>query len=414
MSGYLSNAKRVVAAMALASFALVGISSVASAGSLHPSSWHRTDTPSSFSVAEVLAGSSLTHTFTASASSASVSAPLSNIDDLTQLGNELFVAFQNGVGPNGEASAAGNLDSTVVEFTPSGRVLGQWDVAGRIDGVVADPILHGVILTVNEDGNSSLYVIDTSAPSAQQVTHFSYDSGLTHGGGTDSLTMLHGQILISASNPGTSLISPPNATFPAVYTALLDFTTKVAKLTPLFFDEDAAKVANVGSTNGTITHLALTDPDSSAVVPDSATRFAGAFELTSQGDQQQIFVRHAGTSRQTLSVLSLSQSVDDTAWALSRLGRLYSTDSATDSVDVVSGRFSTTQPYVVATPCNANSAPSVCLAPNYLATVNPWSGVVSPVTVTGVAYSPKGGLIFVAGSECGDGRHNHYGEHHRR
>ena len=209
MGGYLSNAKRVVAAMALASFALVGISSVASAGSLHPSTWHRTDTPSSFTVAEILAGSSLTHTFTVSESSASVSAPLSNIDDLTQLGNELFVAFQNGVGPNGEASAAGNLDSTVVEFTPSGRVLGQWDVAGRIDGIVADPNLHGVIATVNEDGNSSLYVIDTdtSTPSAQQVTYFSYDSGLTHGGGTDSLAILHGQILISASNPPERHIS---------------------------------------------------------------------------------------------------------------------------------------------------------------------------------------------------------------
>jgi hypothetical protein len=68
----------------------------------------------------ILAGSSLTHTFTA-AGSVPTSEPLSNPDDITQLGQDIFVGFQNGVGPQGQPSSSGNLDSTVVELTTSGQ-----------------------------------------------------------------------------------------------------------------------------------------------------------------------------------------------------------------------------------------------------------------------------------------------------
>ncbi|HEY5121621.1 MAG TPA: hypothetical protein VII84_08600, partial [Acidimicrobiales bacterium] len=228
MSGRFSNVKRVALVAAVGSFALVGASSVASAG-LVPAA--------PLNVSQILRGSSFTHTFTPSNSSSPITESLSNIDDLTQLGDELFVVFQNGVGPNGEASTSGNLDSTVVELTTSGQVLGQWDVAGRTDGVVADPQLRGLIATVNEDGNSSLFVIQPHAVPASQITHYAYDAGLTHGGGTDSLALVDGQLLISASNPGTPTKPTPIAALPAVYVAQLDVATKVAKLTPLFFDE---------------------------------------------------------------------------------------------------------------------------------------------------------------------------------
>lgn len=101
MSGRFSNVKRVALVAALGSFALVGASSVASAG-LVP--------VAPLNVSQILVGSSFTHTFTPSNSSSPITESLSNIDDLTQLGDELFVVFQNGVGPNGEASTSGNLD----------------------------------------------------------------------------------------------------------------------------------------------------------------------------------------------------------------------------------------------------------------------------------------------------------------
>ena len=97
-------------------------------------------------------------------------------------------------------------------------------------------------------------------------------------------------------------------------------------------------MANVGPTLGQTVKLALTDPDSNEIVPPDAPRFAGDFMLTSQGDQEQIFV-DPWTHR--LSVLSLTQSVDDTAWPLGEQGTLYATDSTNDAVDAVTGTFPT-------------------------------------------------------------------------
>src|ERR1019366_2009702 len=74
--------------------------------------------------------------------------------------------------------------------------------------------------------------------------------------------------------------------------------------------------------------LDLTDPDSSEIVPSTSARFAGDFVLTSQGDKEQIYVAGANSSAQKLSVLTLSQSVDDTVFPSSSSTRLFATDSS--------------------------------------------------------------------------------------
>jgi hypothetical protein len=352
-------------------------------------------------VQQILLGTSLHHSFTPAGSMTTASETLSNPDDITRLGNDLFVGFQNGVGPQGEQSADGNPDSTVVELTLSGQPVGQWDIAGKADGVTADPQLNGVIATVNEDANSALYTITPSASSS--VTRYAYNEPLPHDGGTDAISLYNGQVLISASAPGTTGAPAPQATYPAVYSVALDPNTQVATVTPVFYDEDSATVANINSPQfEQSSKLGLTDPDSNEVVPSASLRFGGDFMLTSQGDQQQIYLNDAGGSHQSLSVLSLSQSVDDTAWpTVPRGGSLYSTDSTNDAVDLVTGPLGYL-PLVVATPCGANSAPATCPAPptypaNYLATLNPWTGQVSPLAVQGAAYVPQGGLVFVPG-----------------
>ena len=69
----------------------------------------------------ILSGKSLHHWYTKAGSKVRHSEPLADPDDITRIGNDLFTAFQNGVGPQGQASPDGNRDSTVVEFTLSGR-----------------------------------------------------------------------------------------------------------------------------------------------------------------------------------------------------------------------------------------------------------------------------------------------------
>jgi hypothetical protein len=358
-----------------------------------------------FRVRQILSGTQLRHRFVPAGSTTMRSEPLTLPDDLTRLGGNLFTAFQNGVGPQGEPATSGNRDSTIVEFTPHGRPLRQWDIRGKCDGLTADPARHRLIATVNEDANSSVYTITPGAPRSRAVRHFSYNRPLPHNGGTDAISIYRGMILVSASAPGTTGAPAPQPTYPAVYRVSFHPASRTAGIRPLFSGESVATLANRGS-GGRRVRLALTDPDSNQVVPRSALRFRGDFMLTSQGDKEQIYVRRAGTAAQRLFVLRLSQAVDDTAWATSRSGSLYATDNAGNTVDVVTGRFRTGAVFEAVTPCDANGAPATCPAPprfpaNYVGALNPQSGRISRVPLRGPSLQPQG-MIFVPGQNQQD------------
>ncbi|HEX6521642.1 MAG TPA: hypothetical protein VF070_16810 [Streptosporangiaceae bacterium] len=340
----------------------------------------------SYSVKTILNGAGLTHHNSRTGKKEALSKP----DDLTFFGGDLFTAFQNGVGPQGEPSTTNNADSTVVEFTPGGSVVAQWDLRGKIDGLTANPATGEVIATVNEDLHSSLYSIEPGG----EVIHYQYSKPLPHNGGTDAISFFKGQMLVSASAPGTTGAAAPNAKYPAVYSVTLNQITRVATAKPYYYDEAGARLANQHL--GAHIKLALTDPDSSEVVPWSAPRFRGNFVLNSQGDQELIFSWDPGSRW----VLRLPRSVDDTAWATSWDGKLYATDSSADKVVVVNSRkFWPGTAFVAVTPCNANSAPATCPAPpkfpaNYLGLLNMYTGQIIPVELHGGTLHPVS-LVFV-------------------
>jgi hypothetical protein len=317
-------------------------------------------------------------------------------DDLTSFQGHIFVGYQNGVGPQGEPSTTGNLDSTIVEFSMSGHAVRQWDVVGKCDGLTADPVTGRLIATVNEDAKSSVYLIDPVAGGA--AVHYQYNKPLPHKGGTDAISIYGGQVIVSASAPGTTGAAAPSGAYPAAYVVVFDSATHVAKVHPLFSDEAPATVANTGATQGKHVRLALTDPDSSEDVPTYSHRFAGDFMLTSQGDLEQIFVSHLGTRHQALSVLKLPVSVDDTAWAADSSGAIYTTDTSVDGIDKITGPFKRGSVFESVTPCNANSAPSTCPAPgfsaNYVGALDLFTGAISHVSLHGSAVVPHG-MIFV-------------------
>jgi hypothetical protein len=348
-----------------------------------------------FKVRQILDGARLHHSFIPAGGAQHRSEALSGPDDLTVLGHHLYTAFQNGVGPQGEPSPDGNTDSTIVEFTAAGRVVRQWDVTGKCDGLTADAGRQLVFATVNEDAHSSIYTVTPGAALGRQVQHYRYARPLPHHGGTDAISVYHGLILISASAPGTTGPAAPQPGYPALYLATFDRAAHVVRVFGLFSDEARAILANQGARHGQTVRLALVDPDSSELVPASARRFAGAFMLTSQADQEQIFLRPG----KILTVLRLSQSVDDTAWARSRSGRLYGTDASSDTVDVVTGGFSAGAVFTAVTPCDAGDAPATCPGPgfpaNYLGSLNPWTGHITRVPLRGPAFEPQG-MVFIS------------------
>lgn len=351
--------------------------------------------PAPLTVRQIAFGNELHHTFKMNGTGAATTEALSSVDDITRLGRDIFVSFQNGVGAQGEASSTGNLDSTIVEFTLAGHEVRQWDVTGKVDGITADPRTWKVIATANEDANSSLYTIGYFGG---KVIHYAYNkSPLPHNGGTDAISIYHGRILISASAPGTvGGAAAPQPTYPAVYVVKLNARTKIATVTPLFHDEATATAVN-GPHAGQAVKLALTDPDSSEVVPFSSPRFGGDFVLDSQGDDEQIYDR-VTRQGQSLSVLSLSASVDDTSWVTDPHGAIYVTDSSANSVDIVTGTFKVGTAYTSVTPCNDNNAPATCPAPgfpaNYLGTINLQTGAITAVSLTGPSLQPKAEIFL--------------------
>jgi hypothetical protein len=273
---------------------------------------------------------------------------------------------------------------------------------GRCDGLSADPEHDRVIATVNEDSNTSLFVIKPDTDHRSQLVHYMYSPNPpAHGGGNDAPHIYHGQILISASNPS-------DTSKPAVYRATLSGTT--AALTPVFFDNSKATVANTGTpSSGTQVALALTDPDSNFVVPQASPRFAGDFVLDSQGDGQQVYARNADSVSQQLFVLNLSSpeagpasastAVDDTVWATSSHGTLYATDGS-NTVFTILGRFAPGTAFSAVTPGGANTPSAM---PSFLATLDLNTGVLS--RVSGVSIQPKG-LLFVRGTGESDPGNN--------
>jgi hypothetical protein len=388
----LTSARRTAAILAAAAALPAGLLlSVAPAAIASP---QRAAPAPHYQARVILNGAHLRHTFIPAGRKKARTEALSSPDDVGVLGHDIYTAFQNGVGPQGQPSPDGNTDSTIVEFTDSGRVVHQWDLRGKCDGLTADTGKHLVIATINEDAHSSIDTITPDAPRAHQVLHYRYDIPLPHNGGTDAISIWDGRILLSASAPGTTGKPAPQPTYPAVYSVTFDRATLVAAVKPLFFDEAEATVANTGKDHGKKVRLALTDPDSNEDVPASGPRFANDFMVTSQGDREQIFYAPGGK----LAVLRLTRSVDDTAWARSPRGQLVGANTAGDTIDVVTGRFPAKSIFVAVTPCDAGNAPATCpgpgFPPNYLGQLNPWTGVISKVDVRGPAFGAQG-LLFI-------------------
>ena len=388
--GITGRAARTSAAVGAVMAVLFAMASFASPASAKPAG-------AAYQVTQILSGMSLHHSYQSAGSPVWHSEPLTQPDDITRVGGALFTGFQNGVGPQGQASTDGNRDSTIVEFTRSGRVVHQWDVRGKCDGLTANPATGLVIATVNEDANSSLYAINAFSGRAAR---YSYNGPLSNNGGTDAISFYRGLILISASAPGTAGAAAPEPYYPAVYIVSLNPANHVASVKPLFYDEAHATLAD-GPGYGQSVRLGLTDPDSNSVVPLNAPRFGGDFMLTSQGDKQQIFVEGAGTPWQHLWVLDLSTSVDDTAWASTAFGSFFVTDHGGDTIDKISGFWGTGTILAAVTPCDANGSPATCPGPgfpaNYVGTLNPWTGQLTPVALSGGTIAPVG-MIFVPSS----------------
>ncbi|HWE07811.1 MAG TPA: hypothetical protein VG325_00570 [Solirubrobacteraceae bacterium] len=304
----------------------------------------------------------------------------------------------------GRAAPNGQTSSTLVEYGRSGNVLNSWQLTGKVDGLGANPRTKEVIATVNEDGNSSLYTVRPDGRSGGRVTHYTYSpapdsaksGGILTGGGTDAVSVYHGEIIVSASNP-----TPANAT--AAFRVRLDRHDGVARLYPTFADNASATDA----VSGQQVTLGLTDPDSNAVVPESSPRFGSDFVLDGQGDQQLVFAHGLGRAGSNLQRLSLTYdgtpaNVDDIRWADRTGGTLYVIDIKTNAVYALTGPFQAGQAFGAPDTVGSTSQTTE------LDTINLSTGALSPL-VTG--FSGIKGIVWAPGDHgmggSGSAGHGH-------
>jgi hypothetical protein len=302
---------------------------------------------------------------------------ISGPDDLGTMNGNVYVGYQNGVGATGGPSTSGGTTSTIVEYRMDGSISQTWSVTGKCDGLTADPATNRVLLTVNEDGNTSMYVIHPLAAPGSQVVHLTYTPDLATvagAGGTDGIIVQNGNVYTTGSAPTTT--APP-----AMYQIAIDETAGTASLTGIMNDNATA----TGPNNTPVT-LALTDPDSANVVPASSPAFGGDIMFSSQGDSQLLFIHNPGAVGQTINQLPIGTQINDVEWATASTGTLYVTDNKANKVYAINSTFPTGTVFV--------AAPSDSGVAGFVGTLDLATGNITPFA-TGFG-SPQG-LLFVPG-----------------
>lgn len=327
-----------------------------------------------------------------------------NPDDITKLGNLLFVAYQNGAQSDG--SPAGVKSNVVAYDRKTGKIAHSYVIPGKVDGLTADNKHHRVLITVNEDLNSSLYVITPSEDEAA-VKHFSYSPSPAQAGsdgtngGTDAISIAaNGTIYVAHSNPDVALPGANNTA--AVYTVKLSGST--AKLTPVFGVNDTAAVINPAAGAPKSAPLGLTDPDSNRWV---AGKDGGTLIQDAQADSKLVYVSDLDARKPTVRQLNLTNAAAPSGGAatpqlddivpVSGAGTLYVVDQGSgniyqaDTAGVKGGALFASQP-----------KPKAGDLPNdpALAVVDQRTGVVTHLSVGVKLANPKG-LLFVPAAHHG-------------
>jgi hypothetical protein len=238
-------------------------------------------------------------------------------DSIARVGNDIFVTYTNGAATDGSSGS-----SVVVRYDFAGKVLNQYTIAGRNDGLKFNPYDHRLWALSNEDANPILTLLDLETG----ATHvYTYEVPPVHGGGYDDVVFLGGKVYISASNPA---ISSQN-TFPSIVE--VNLVGNKIHVTPILYGN--APLWNIAT--GEMGMSLQSDPDSLKIAP------GGTLFLTSQADGDLIFVSHPGTKGQSGQLLHLTDgsstqiTVDDTVFPTNPTGTILVADTSADVVYAV-------------------------------------------------------------------------------
>ncbi|HLZ20506.1 MAG TPA: hypothetical protein VKQ30_00065 [Ktedonobacterales bacterium] len=289
-------------------------------------------------------------------------------DSLVDDGSHIYIDYQNKTAK--DCTDATTANSTVVEYTPDGKVVKMFSVPGHSDGMREDPSSHLLWVTSCEDGNPRLVTID---PSSGAVTPFTFPA-TPHGGGYDDLAFINGTAYIAASNP--NLNAAGVNIYPAIDSVTLSGGTAVLK--PVLMGNASAMDA---TTKATVS-LNEIDPDSMTVDPQ------GNLVLINQGGSELVTISNPGTPQQSVTRLVVGDQLDDTVWATAAKGRLLVSDGTTNTTYWIRSIFvpNTANHYLY------TEAPDDSGTVGFVGTIDPTTGFVTPAVI---GLAKPTGMIFV-------------------
>jgi Domain of unknown function (DUF4214) len=243
-------------------------------------------------------------------------------DSVTYGGGSIWVEYGNGADP---AGASGS--STIVQYSLAGAVQNTYTLSGHVDGLKYDPATNLVWGLHNEDGNTSVSLINANTGLVSAPLNYASPdvTGPTSVRGIDDIVFVGSKVYVSETNPAKSgdpiinLVDNGPAPFgPLTFTPILAF---------------GASGTNV--LTGQTTVLPINDPDSLKVLAN------GGLMLTGGDDGSLIFINNPGTPQQTQSYIVIpgttagSAGLDDAIIPQTASGTLYISDQNNNAVDKV-------------------------------------------------------------------------------
>jgi hypothetical protein len=243
-------------------------------------------------------------------------------DSITVENGYVWVAYHDSADSTGLFGS-----STVVQYDPSGVVVNTYSLAGYVDGLKFDPVSGEIWAMQNQDGNSTLSLIDPVANTVSAPIPYADPSSTQ---GYDDVVFTDGKVFMSYTNPpGTSgdptLVQVLNGNNP----------NNVLHTKPILTDG----MMGLNTATGTMQVVPQTDPDSLKLAPN------GDLLFSSGGDGVIIDVHNPGTPHQTIAFTQVllfdtttgkfdvnASNLDDAIKPSASAGTFYLTDSGTNQV----------------------------------------------------------------------------------
>ena len=235
-------------------------------------------------------------------------------DSITLSKNSVWVSYTNGADSTGLSGS-----STVVQYKLNGKVRHTYSIAGSVDGLKVDPRTGLVWALQNQDGNSTLSLIDPKAHTVTGPIPYAVKSATQ---GYDDVVFRGDQVFLSYTNP----VNPTDPTI-----QLLEEGSNPLVVTPILTMGATGTNLATGQPNQPTTQ---NDPDSLKLTPTADLM------LTSGDDGQLIFVEKPGSPKQSVSFLQLLNpstglpvsGLDDAVFATATRGTFYLADTGNNRV----------------------------------------------------------------------------------